>query len=125
VSTSIDAIRNLYVNIYRYRDSLSYCKSDKNVYHSVFTRSDLYLGVEHFLEHIAHILCTCPPESTVESVSSVLEKIVKYAVGPKLLPTRKILKIWAMNWLFVGMEQTDQQIMWQHRQWTLPWQFFS
>jgi len=68
-------VRNLCVGIYRH-DSLSNGKPDKDVHHSVFTRSDLYLGAEHFLEHVAHILHSYPPESIVESMGSVIEKFV-------------------------------------------------
>jgi len=46
VSTSIDAVILLViVNL-------------TDVYHSIFTRSDLYLGAEHVLEHTAHILAS-------------------------------------------------------------------
>jgi len=64
-----EGVRNLCVNIYGPRDSLSDCKSGKDVYHSVFTRSGLYLGAEFVLEHIARILCSYPPKSVVESIS--------------------------------------------------------
>jgi len=55
------------VYIYRYHDSLSGYKSDKDMYHCVFTRSDLYLAAEHVQEVIAHIVCSCPLEFVVES----------------------------------------------------------
>jgi len=68
-----EGVRNLSVNIYRHHDSLCDCKYDKDVHHSVFTRSDLYLGAELVLEHIAHILCSYHSKSVVESIGSVLE----------------------------------------------------
>jgi len=53
-------------------DFLSDCKSDKDVYHSVFARSDLHLVAEHIQEHIAHILCSYPQESVHENMGSVI-----------------------------------------------------
>jgi len=55
------------VNIYRCCNSLSDYKSDKDVYHSVFTRSDPYLGAENVLQVTAHILCSYLPNSIVET----------------------------------------------------------
>ena len=69
--------------------SLSNTINDKDMYQSVFTRSDLYLGAEHVLEHIAHILCSYPPESIVESISGVLEKVCEVRGGSKFLQARK------------------------------------
>jgi len=54
-------VKNLSVNTYRRRDSLSGCESDKDMHHSVFMRSNLYLAAEHVLEHIAHMLYSYPP----------------------------------------------------------------
>jgi len=54
-----EGVRNLCVNIYRHHDYLSDCEPDKD--QSVFTRSDFYLGVEHVLEHAAHILRSYSP----------------------------------------------------------------
>jgi len=47
-----EGVRSFCVNIYRCGNFLSDCISNKGVYHSVFTRSDVYLGAEHVLEHI-------------------------------------------------------------------------
>jgi len=78
-----EGVRNLCDNIYGNRDSLGYCESDKDVYQSLFMRSDLYLGAEHVLEHIAHILCHYQQESVVESMGSVLEGICLVRGGSK------------------------------------------
>jgi len=53
------------------------------VYQSVFTRSDLYLGAEHVLEHTTHILRNYPLESIMESINSVLLKIHEVSSGSK------------------------------------------
>jgi len=70
-----EEVRKLCVNMYGCYDSLTDCKSDKDVYQSVFMRSDLYLGTGPVLGHITQILCSYPLESVVESMGSVLEKI--------------------------------------------------
>jgi len=44
VPDNSEVVRSLCVNINRHCDSLSDCKSDKDMYHSVFTRSDHHLG---------------------------------------------------------------------------------
>jgi len=67
-----EGVRNLCLNIYRHRDSLGDCKSDIDVYHSVFTRSYLYLGTKHVLDVIAYILCSYPTEFVVARMGSVL-----------------------------------------------------
>jgi len=64
-----EGVRNLCVNIYGCRDSLSDCKFDQSdkMCIKVFTRSDLHLGAEHVLEHAAHILCTLQLSARVHS----------------------------------------------------------
>jgi len=75
-------------NIHRGHGSLGGCTSDKDVYNSVFTRSDLSLGAEHVLEVIAHILCSYPPETVVESMGSVQEKIHQVCGGEHIYHCR-------------------------------------
>jgi len=43
------------------------CRSDEDMYHNVFTRSDLYLGAKHVLE-VKPTLCNYPLEFIVESM---------------------------------------------------------
>jgi len=69
--------------LYRRCDSFSDCESDKDMYHSVFRRSDHYWGAEHVLEHIAYTLCSYPSESVVGRMGSALEKICEVHSGSK------------------------------------------
>ena len=53
------------------------------MYHCVYTSPDLINGAKHVLANIAKIFCSCPPESVVESMGSIIEMISKARGGSK------------------------------------------
>ena len=74
--------RNLCINIYRNRASLD-CDDDIDLYHRVFTTPNLIHGAKHVLASITKTICSCPPESVVESMGSIIETIRKTRGGSK------------------------------------------
>ena len=87
----VEGARNLSINIFRNRgtDMLKKCCSEIELYHCVFTTANLYLGAEHVLSKIAQIYCSFPPESVVESMGSVTEKIRNVCGGTKASTNKK------------------------------------
>ena len=90
----IDGARNLSINIFRSHDTdmLKKCCSDIELYHCVFMTANLYLGAEYVLSKIAQIYCSCPPESIVESMGSVIESIGNVRDGTKTSTNKKDIK---------------------------------
>jgi hypothetical protein len=74
--------RNLCMNIYRQRASLD-CHTEVELYHHVYTNADISIGASHVLNKIAKIFCSCPPESIVESMGSIITKICSVRGGSK------------------------------------------
>ena len=68
---------------------LKKCCFDIELYHWVFTTANLYLGAEHILSKIAQIYSSYPPESVVESMGSVIEKIQNVRGGTKTSTNKK------------------------------------
>ena len=87
----VEGARSLSINIFRNCDTdmLKKCCSEIELYHYVFTTADLYLGAEHVLSKIAQIFCSYPPESVVESMGSVIEKIRNVRGGTKTSTNKK------------------------------------
>lgn len=81
-SSQVEETRNLCINIYRNRSSID-CDNDIDLYHCVYTSPDLINGATHVLANIAKIFCSCPPESVVESMGSIIEMISKARGGSK------------------------------------------
>ena len=90
----IEGARNLSINSFRNRDTdmLKKCCSEIELYHCVCTTANLYLGAEHVLTKIAQICCSCPPESVVESMGSVIQKIRNVRGGTKTSTNEKGIK---------------------------------
>ena len=86
-----EGTRNLSINIFCNRDTdmLKKCCSEIELYHCIFTTAYLYLGVEHIFSKIAQIFCSYPPESVVESMGSVIEKIQNVRGGTKTSTNKK------------------------------------
>lgn len=53
------------------------------LYHKVFMEPDLSNRAPHALQTIAKIFCSNPPESIVESMGSIIEKICSVRGGSK------------------------------------------
>jgi len=83
-----EGVTNLCSNIFRQRHILVNIKTDTQLYHRVYTDSTLYTGAEHVLGAIALVYCSSPPESVVESMGSIIEKI-KDIRGSSKTSTRK------------------------------------
>ena len=90
----VEGARSLSINIFRNCDTdmLKKCCSEIELYHYVFTTADLYLGAEHVLSKIAQIFCSYHPESVVESMGSVIEKIRNVRGGTKTSTNKKDTK---------------------------------
>ncbi len=87
--THAEGVRNLCLNIARNADTLSDCNTDFQMYHKIYSVNNLYVGAEHILSEIAKIICSSPPESIVESMGSVIEKIRQVRGGSKTSTNRK------------------------------------
>lgn len=73
--TQTESIHNLSRNFSRNIASLLDCETDFEICHKVYSARNLYVGAEHVLSTIAKIVCSSPPESIVESMGSIIEKI--------------------------------------------------
>ena len=93
-SDYVEGTRNLSINIFCNRDTdmLKKCCSEIELYHCVFTTANLYLGAEHILSKIAQIFCSYPPESVIESMGSVIEKIQNVHGATKTSTNKKDIK---------------------------------
>lgn len=78
-----EGVSNLCRNIHSQRESLALCTSDIDVYHHVFTRQELFKEASHVLGKIASIMSSTPPESIVESMGSIIERIKDVRGGSK------------------------------------------
>jgi hypothetical protein len=87
--TQTEGIRNLSLNISRNTASLVDCNTDVQLYHNVYSDRNLFIGAEHVLSEIAKIICSSPPESIVESMGSIIEKIRQARGGSKSSTNRK------------------------------------
>ena len=85
----VENARNLCMNIFRQRVSLGNCETDIQIYHKLYSCSDLYVGAEHILSTLAKIMCSSPPESIVESMGSVVESIRQVRGGSKSSTNRQ------------------------------------
>ena len=74
-SHQVEGVRNLCLNIFRKKDDLADCETDIQLYHKVYSVHNLFVGASHVLANIAKIICSSPPESVVESMGSIVEKI--------------------------------------------------
>ena len=90
--TQSEAVRNLCQNISRHKSSLQNCQTDIQIYHKVFSEPSLYIGAQHILATIAKIICSSPPESVVESMGSVIEKIRQVRGGFKSSTNQQDIK---------------------------------
>ena len=86
--------RNLSINIFCNRDTdmLKKCCSEIELYHCVFSTTNLYLSAEHVLSKVSQISCSCSLESVVESLESVIEKIQNVRGGTKTSMNKKDIK---------------------------------
>lgn len=84
--------RNLCVNIYRNRAVLQDCSTEIALYHQVFSQPDLSVGASHVLQKIAKIFCSSPPESIVESMGSIIDKICTVRGGSKTSTNKSDVK---------------------------------
>ena len=78
-----EGVSNLCRNIHSQRESLALCTSDIDVYHHVFTRQELFKEASHVLGKIASSMSSTPPESIVESMGSIIERIKDVRGGSK------------------------------------------
>ena len=88
-STQQEGATNLCKNIFQYKCELSNYETDIEIYHCVFTQPKLYIGAAHCLATIANIFCSEPPESIVESMGSIIEKIKDVRGGSKSSTNKK------------------------------------
>lgn len=86
--------KNLCINIYNKRHVLQDCKIEMQLYHQVpvFTNYDLAVGASHVLQKIAKIISSCPPESIVESMGSIINKICHIRGGSKTSTNKQDVK---------------------------------
>ena len=92
-----EGVDNLCTNIFNKRVYLALCNTDIDLYHEIFTKEDLYRGATHVLAKIATILCSNPPESVVESMGSIIERIKDVRGASKAQRTKLMFKISVMN----------------------------
>ena len=74
---------NLRKNIYRNKTDLAKVKTEVELYHEIYTQPKLHVGAAHCLAKIAYVFCSEPPESIVESMGRVIEKIKNVRGAPK------------------------------------------
>ena len=93
-SDHVEGARNMSINIFRNHDTdmLKKCCFEIELYHCIFTTANLYLGAKHGLSKIAQIFCSSPPDSIVESMGSVVEKIQNVLGGMKTSMNKKDIK---------------------------------
>ena len=73
---------NLCTNIFKNKGDLEKIKEEVELYHLVYTHPNLYVGATHCLAKMACMFCSEPPESVVESMGSVIEKIKSVRGAP-------------------------------------------
>ena len=87
-----EEIRNLCINFYRNYKTLADVNTEIELYHKVFTDPNLSNGASHALQTIAKIFCSNPPESIVESMGSIIDKICCVRGGSKTSTNKRDVK---------------------------------